>query len=149
MDTKNIFTTSHRTLKILAMSIWLIGVAILIRKSGALLVEAYALKPSLWVWIAIILGILLGAIKAKYLFTKSCKKNIVRINALEEAKLWQFYRPKFFLFLAIIMSFGATMSRMASGNFPFLITVAIFDLSIATALLLSSVVFWQEKIFVE
>lgn len=144
-----LFNTSQRALKILAMTIWLIGVAVLIRKSGALLIEAYALKPSFWVWIAIALGILIGGIKAEYLFHKSCKKNITRINALKTPKLWQFYRPKFFLFLAIVISFGATMSHLAHGNFAFLLIVAIFDLSIATALLFSSILCWRNKTFSE
>ena len=143
----NIINTSQRTLKILAMIIWLMGVAILIRKSGALFSEAYALNPSFWVWIAILLGVLLGAIKTKYIFHKSCKKNIARINALETPKLWQFYRPQFFLFLAIVISLGATLSWMAHGNLPFLLIVAILELSIGTALLLSSLICWRNKEF--
>ena len=142
-----LFNASQRTLKILAMSIWLIGVAILIRKSGALLVEAYTLKPSFWVWLAIALGIFIGGIKNKYLFNKSCKKNIARIHALKTPKLWQFYRPQFFLFLAIVISFGVTMSRMAHGNFVFLLIVAILDLSIAIGLLFSSIICWRNKTF--
>ncbi len=142
-----LFNASQRTLKILAMTIWLIGVAILIRKSGALFTEAYALNPSFWVFLAIALGLFIGGIKTKYLFNKSCKKNIARINALKTPKLWQFYRPKFLLFLIIVMIFGATMSQMAHGNFVFLLIVAIFDLSIATALLSSSIICWRNKTF--
>ena len=140
--------TSHRTLKILAVLLWLIGGVMLIRKASELLFEAHALQStSPWIWFAIALGFLLGSLKAKYLFRKACKKNLARIDALQNPKLWQFYRPNFFLFLAIMITTGATLSRLAHGNFPFLFSVAVLDLSIATALLGSSIVFWQEKAF--
>jgi hypothetical protein len=140
--------TSHRTLKILAVLLWVIGGVMLIRKASELIFEAYALRStSPWVWFAIALGFLLGGLKAKYLFRKACKKNLARIDALQNPKLWQFYRPHFFLFLALMIGTGATLSRLAHGSFPFLLSVAVLDLSIATALLGSSVVFWQEKAF--
>ena len=141
-------TTSHRTLKILAVLLWLIGGVMLIRKGGELIIEAYVIEPtSLWVWFSVALGVVLGGLKAKYLFSKACKKNLIRIDALEEPKLWQFYRPGFFLFLAAMIALGATLSRLAHGNSPFLLSVATLDISLATALLGSSVVFWQEKAF--
>ncbi|MCP4141504.1 MAG: hypothetical protein GY755_14675 [Chloroflexi bacterium] len=144
----NRLKTSHRTLKILALLIWLIGGVMLVRKASELLLEAHALRStSPWVWIAIVAGILLGSLKAKYLFRKACKKNLARIDALQEPKFWQFYRPNFFFFLALMIGTGATLSRLAHGNFPFLLGVATLDLSIATALLGSSPVFWQEKAF--
>ena len=143
-----VFKTSHKTLKFLALFVWIIGGVMLIRKASELLAEANELTPaSLWIWVAIAVGILLGSLKAKYLFNKSCKKNIARINSLENPKLWQFYRPKFFLFLSLMIATGVTLSRLAHGNSTFLLGVAALDLSIATALLRSSIVFWQEKAF--
>ena len=40
---------------------------------------------------------------------------------------------------------GATLSRLAHGNYGFLIGVAILDLSIGTALLGSSFIYRQKK----
>ena len=140
--------TSHRALKILAVLVWIIGGVMLIRKGGELLIEAFALNPlSVWIGFSIMLGVLLGSLKSKYLFVKSCKKNLIRIDALEEPRLWQFYRPKFFFFLTLMIGTGVTLSRLAHGSFPFLLGVAALDISIATALLSSSVVYWQEKAF--
>ena len=51
------------------------------------------------------------------------------------------------IFLAIIIPTGAWMSRMAAGKFGYLCGVAAVDLSIATALLTSSLVFWKMKAF--
>lgn len=145
---KHLLRTSHRTLKILAVLLWVIGGMMLVRKAGELLTEAHILqRNSPWIWLTILFGILLGGIKAKYLFRKSCKKNLIRINSLQEPKIWQFYRPFFFFFLALMITTGATLSRLAHGNFIFLLSVAALDLSIATALLGSSFVFWEEKAF--
>ena len=141
---------SYRTLKILATLLWLMGGVMLIRKAGELFIEAYALEPtSLWIWFAFSFGITLGGVKAKYLFNKACKKNLIRIDQLESPKLWQFYRPGFFLFLALMIRLGTMLSNLAHNNYPFLLSVAVLDTSLATALLASSIVFWQEKAFVK
>ena len=140
--------TTFRTLKILAALLWYIGGIILVSKGGSLLIEADTLKPEQnWTWLAIVIGLLIGGLKAKYLFSKSCKKNLTRIDLLSEPKVWQFFRPGFFLFLAIMIVTGATLSRVAHNNYIFLISVAILDISIATALIGSSYVFWKEKAF--
>lgn len=134
--------------KILAALLWYIGGIILTLKGSELLFEAEALTSGLfWSWLAVIGGLFFGGLKAKYIFSKSCRKNLARIDALDNPKVWQFYRPKFFLFLALMIATGATLSRMAQGNFPFLIGVAMLDYSLATALLGSSVIFWKERAF--
>jgi len=139
---------NHRLLRILAVILWYIGGIILTLKGGELLFEAEALRPGqIWAWLTVGLGLFFGAIKVKYLFRKVCKKNLIRINSLDNPKLWQFYRLGFFLFLAAMIVLGATLSRMAHGNYPFLLSVAILDFSLATALLGSSPVFWEEKAF--
>ena len=113
-------------------------------KGGSLLIEADTLKPEQnWTWLAIVIGLLIGGLKAKYLFSKSCETNLARIDLLSESKIWQFFRPKFFLFLAIMLVTGATLSRMSHNNYIFLISVATLDISIAIALLGSSYVFWK------
>ena len=140
--------TTSRTFKILAALIWYIGGIILVSKGGSLLMEADMLRPEKnWTWPAIIIGLLIGGLKAKFLFSKSCKKNLIRIDLLSKPKIWQFFRPRFFVFLSIMIVTGVTLSRVAHNNYIFLISVAILDLSIATALIGSSYVFWKEKAF--
>jgi len=142
------FSTSHRTLKVLAVSVWLIGGVMMVRKASELFLEANTISTaSLRVWVSIALGILFGSLKAKFIFRKSCQKNLLRIEALKQPKFWQFYRPQFFMLLAVMISTGVMLSRLAHGNFSFLLGVAALDLSIATALLVSSRVFWEEKAF--
>ncbi len=140
-------TTAH-ALKILAALLWYLGGIMLVSKGSSLLIEADMLKPEKnWTWGAIVIGLLIGGLKAKYLFSKSCKKNLARIDLLNKPKLWQFFSPKFFLSLAIMIAAGVTLSRMAHNNYIFLLSVAILDISIATALIGSSYTFWKQKAF--
>ena len=136
----------HVTLRILAAIVWYIGGTVLVLKGGSLLLEAEALSPGrLWPWLAVPIGLLLGGLKAKFRFTKSCRKNLARIDALENPKIWQFFTPVFFVLLALMIAAGSTLSRLAHGNFAALIGVGILDLSVATALLGSSIGFWTHR----
>ncbi|MEA3287201.1 MAG: hypothetical protein U9Q77_07480 [Candidatus Marinimicrobia bacterium] len=95
-------------------------------------------------WMA---GISIGLIKTRFIFIKSCKKNMARIDALVSPKLWQFYRYQFFIALVIMILAGSFLSRASQGNHTFLVAVAILDISIGSALLFSSWIFWKQGVF--
>ena len=133
------FSASTRTLKILAAILWYSGTIILLAKGTTLLLEADALQPGRnWTWLTVVLGLSIGWLKVKFIFRRACQKNLARISLLSEPKIWQFYRPGFLLFLAAMIILGSTLSRMAHGNYPFLIAMVILDFSLATALFGSS-----------
>ena len=139
---------NQRTLIIIAAIIWYGGGIVLLLKGGALINDAHALNPqSTWTYLAPILGIIVGLLKGRILFSRSCEKNIVRIKALDDPRIWQCFRPAFLIFLAIVIPTGAWMSRAAAGNFTLLCLVGALDLSIACALLSSSIVFWKSNAF--
>ena len=141
---------STRSLKILAALVWYVGGTLLLFKGSSLLVEADALKPEEGCpWLAAVAGFLLGGLKAKFLFNRSCQRNLDRIAALYRPRVWQFFRPGFFVALTVMILVGVTLSRLANNNYTFLIGVAILDLGIAIALLGSSYVFWKQKAFVK
>ena len=120
----------------------------MLQKGIELLIEAESMNPGLaWPWVAGFVGLTLGGLKAKYSFTNSIKKNLIRIDGLSKPKIWQFFSPKFFAALTLMILAGVTLSRMSHDNYPFLIVVAILDLGIAIALLGSSYVFWTQKAF--
>lgn len=139
---------SHNTLKLLAALVWYIGPIILFTKGADLANQAFDLEPRGWgrlfSWIA---GITVGLIKTRYIFLKSCRKNMARIDALETPRLWQFYRVQFFFALGLMMLLGTMLSRLSAGNHAFLVAVATLDISIGTALLISSKVFWEQSVF--
>jgi hypothetical protein len=142
------FTVSARTLNILSALVWHGGGIALLLKGRSLLAEAEALHPGLpWPWLGAAVALLLGGLQAKFIFARSCKKNLDRIAALERPKIWQFFRPVFFFFLALMIAAGATLSRLAHNSYAWLIGVAMIDWIVAVSLLGSSYVFWQQKAF--
>jgi len=133
-------------LRILAAIVWLGGSVVLTLKGGDLLAEADTHRPGHpWTWYAGILGIGIGSLKGIFIFYRIGKKNLRRIASLSNPRIWQFYRPEFFLFLFCMIILGILLSRLAAGNYTFLIFVAALDLSIATSLLTSSVVFLRYR----
>jgi hypothetical protein len=143
-------TASIRTLNILAAFVWYVGGIVLLINGFRLLVEAYSLKPEqYWPWLAIAVGPIIGSIKGKFIFRKSCLKNLARIDALNQPKIWQFFKPWFFAVLATMIVFGATMARLAhtQHNYYFLIAVSVVDIDIGIALLWSSYIFWKQRAF--
>ena len=131
------------TLIKLAGIVWGAGVIILLVKSGGMLVEAAEMgAPPVWVAVAILTGVFLGGIKAKYLFVRICRKNISRILALESPRIWQFYRSRFFFFLFCMILFGNIAYGLARDNICFLLPLAVLELSVSTALFISSRCFY-------
>ena len=59
-------------------------------------------------------------------------------------KKWQFYRKRFFIFLFLMMASGKYLSEVAHGENMALIALAVLELSIAFALVLSSHCFWEK-----
>lgn len=101
LSCKLMYNTSRHTLKLLASLVWYSGAVVLFYKSSRLLLEAHSINPdNFCIWLAVLAGLIIGAIKAKYLFKRLCKKNLKRINALEQPKLWNFYRMRFFFLSA-------------------------------------------------
>jgi hypothetical protein len=141
-------SVSPRVLKILAALVWYLGGFILLLKGGSLLLEAAELRPGQpWPWLVVGLALVLGWLKIRFIFVKSCRKNLARIDTLDEPRIWQFYRPGFYVALAAMIAAGATLSRLAHGDYVFLLAVATLDLALSTALLGSSYVYWQGRAF--
>lgn len=133
-------------LKLLAALLWYSGSIVLFFKGCSLLMEADSLMPdSQWLGLAILMGVLIGVLKIIFIFRKVCRKNLLRIYALPQPKIWQFYRTGFYIFLTCMILLGSSLSYAAQGDFVFLICMAIVDLSLSVALFGSSYVFWTCK----
>ena len=88
---------------------------------------------------------MIGGAKARYLFGGFCRKNLDRIDSLDDPQLWQAFRPGFYAFLIAMVLLGAVLSRLAIGNYPALMALVILDISIAVALLGSLRVFSRHR----
>ena len=139
-----------RMLNILAAFVWCMGGVILLVKGVKLLAGSASLFPSpVWPWVVAIAGLLMGAVKGKFLFSRSCKNNLTRISSLRNPRIWQFFSPGFFVLLLLMIAAGVALSRLAHTSFPALVGVVVLDLAVGAALLASSRVFWQQKAFMK
>ena len=135
---------SKSTLRIVSGFVWFSGAIVLLLKGASLFAQAITLKPGEpWSWLAVAAALLIGGAKARYLFGGFCRKNLVRIAALDDPQLWQAFRPGFYVFLITMILLGTTLSKLAVGTYPALIALVILDISIAIALLGSIRVFSQ------
>jgi len=139
------FIVSALVLKILAGLIWYIGGIVLLLKGKSLISQALLINAAqLWPFAIAGLGIIIGVLKARYLFIKNGRRNLARINALSNPKLWQFFRLRFFIFLTLMIITGALLSAAAQNNYHFLLAVAGLDFSLATALFISGYVYFEK-----
>ena len=139
------FDSTTRSLKLLAAIIWYSGAVVLSYKSSRLLLEAQSINTDqTWIWLAVLTGIIIGMIKTKYLFKRVCIKNLKRIDSLKSPRFWQAYRTHFYFFLFAMIILGSYITRLAHGSYAALITTAIIEVSLATALLGSSNCFWKK-----
>ena len=139
--------TSKRVLVILSGVVWYIGGFMLFRSGFELLKAVLAMRTGeIWPWIFISLGIVLGIIQAATIFTRACRKNIKRISQLSDPKIWQFFRPTFFLALAVMITTGVLLDHFSKGSYFFMLGVAALDFALTISLLGSSYVFWTETL---
>jgi len=141
-----VLAVSKDTLRTVSAVVWLVGAVFLLSKATNLFSQAIALRPGETLsWLAIVSGVLIGGVKAKYLFGWFCRKNLERIDTLDDPQLWQAFRPVFYVFLAAMLLLSAMLSRLAIGNYAGLISLVILDISIGVALLGSMQPFLQRR----
>lgn len=139
-------SVSRRTLKLLALLTWLTGGVVLFFKGYTLFAEAVVLRPGAQLnSLPFIIALPVGALKARYFFLPSCRKNLARIASLRDPKPWQFFRAGFFVFLFAMIMLGTWLSRWAAGNYGMLLAVASVDLTLSVALLGSLGGFREQK----
>jgi hypothetical protein len=137
--------TTKKTLKILAALVWYTGFLALVIKATVIFIQAYALDNSLnTLFIVLLITLVIVGLKVKYIFRKVCRKNLERIVLLKSPKIWEFYRVRFFIFLISMITLGAFLSRMAEGNYWFLMGVGVLDLSVGLSLFFSGFLFWKK-----
>lgn len=127
---------SEKVLILLAAAVWIAGAINLVRKSILLFLSAYSFDDDLnSIFYFLLIGFLAGSLKAYFIFNPFCSKNLNRIKALKQPKIWQFFSPSFFAALLVMILSGTFLSNMAEGNYYFLLAVGSLDLAIGLALL--------------
>lgn len=137
--------TTKKTLVILAAIVWYFGAIMLFRSGLDLLFQVRDMQvSSSWPFIFIIFGLGLGVFQALTIFRRSCRRNLQRIKLLEDPRIWQFFRPGFFIALAIMITTGILLDHFAQGNYFIMLFVAALDFALTISLLGSSYIFWTE-----
>lgn len=135
---------SKRTLTVLAALVWYGGGVALLVKGSSYIFAAAALHIHLPVpWAVAAAGLVVGSLRGRAAFARGCRKNLTRIAALENPRLWQFFRPGFLLALIPMVGAGVLLRAIAdAGGFWAETVVGSLELMISLALLTSSVEFW-------
>lgn len=134
---------SHSVLRALAAVTWYAGGGVLLYKGAGYLMVAAGAGADFPALLAGGAGVTAGVFRGRTLFLRACRKNLRRIDALVDPRVWQFFRPGFFAALALMILGGAGLSWVATTGYWGRLVVGGLDLIIATALLTSSGAFWR------
>lgn len=132
-------------LKMLAAATWYIGGAVLLYKGTGYLIAAAGSGPAWPPLAAGLAGAAFGVLRGRTLFLQACRRNLQRIDALPDPRLWQFFRAGFFLALGVMIAGGAALGWAAGTGYWGSVAVGGLELVIALALLTSSVAFWSRE----
>jgi hypothetical protein len=135
---------SRRGRTILAALLWYVSAVVLLFEGFGLLRQAMSMQADpLWPLLAQVGAVLIGGIMIRFIVSKACRKLLATLEALPQRRWWQCCRPGFLLLLCSVLVLGRYLSIAVQGHYPGLIAMATLDLSLATALLGSSYVFWR------
>ncbi len=136
--------SSKSTLVKLAAIGWYVGVMVLGLKSTTLFIEfrQSGLADSRLAS-AVVVGVLLGLLKERYLFSRVCKRNLMRIQSLAEPKVWQFFRFRLFFLIGTMVLLSNYLLMISEKLIIGKIALAVIEESVAIALLISSRQFWK------
>lgn len=134
---------SRSALKALAAVTWYVGGGVLLYKGGGYLVHAGGTGAVVPPVLAGLAGLTIGLLRGRTMFLEACRRNLRRIEGLDEPRVWQFFRPGFFAALALMIAGGAALAWVAGTGYWGEVVVGGLELVIATALLTSSIAFWR------
>lgn len=135
----------HNQLFTLAGTIWgLVGLMLVLRGAGLYQLAVEEQNASqMALAISIFMSLAIGGAKGKFLFSKTARRNIARISALEPPlKPHQVYAGKFYFLIMGMIGLGVFM-RTFNHWFGGYIVVAAIYCGIGLALTVSSMYYWK------
>ena len=138
-------TLSKNNLIYIAGSIWLMTGAFLIYRGSHLYQLAVSEQHStqLNIIVSVLAGLIIGAIKGRFILSKTAGRNLNRIQSLEPPiKVHQVFTKSFYGFIFGMMLLGVLLRTMNEYLGGYLVVAAIYC-GIGTALIVSSLVYWR------
>lgn len=129
----------------IAGGVWIcVGAFLIIRGIGLYeLATSQQGATSTGVAISVILGLIIGGAKGKFVLTKTAKKNKARINDLEEpVNIGQTFAKPFYGFILAMMGLGVLLRAINESLGGYVVVGGIYC-GIGAALMVSSLVYWK------
>lgn len=117
---------------------WLIGASILLVRG-----VGYIVGHS-WIAAALAIGVVLGALKARFVLERAAAKAVQRIREQGPAFVLSFFSWKAWLFIALMMGSGMLLRRVvATTSDVGAAVMGVVYVGVGTALLLGDRVYWH------
>jgi hypothetical protein len=129
----------------IAGGVWIcVGAFLTIRGIGLFdLATSQQGATSTGVTISVILGLIVGGAKGKFVLSKTAKKNKARINGLEEpVNIGQTFAKPFYGFIVGMMGLGFLLRAFNEPLGGYVVVGGIYC-GIGAALMVSSLVYWK------
>ena len=129
---------SPRAQLVAAALMWLIGSAILLVRG-----VGYIVGHS-WIAAVLAVGLVLGALKARYVLERTAAKAVRRIREQGHAFVLAFFSWKAWLFITLMMGSGMALRRIvATTSDVGAAVMGVVYVGVGTALLLGDRVYWH------
>jgi hypothetical protein len=133
----------------LAGSMWCVGALILLGRSVGLWNAARDVEhhSAMALWLAIGLGIAIGAAKGRFVLSRTARRNLARIGGLPEpARPWHAFPWAFYPLIAAMVGMGVGIRMLARHGLPGgHVTALGVYIAIAAALIGSSLPYWRYR----
>jgi len=133
---------NHRTVGFLAGTLWVGAGALLSVRGGLMLGKT---ETTWGLALALTLGLIVGAAKGYYVLSRSARRNLRRIAALDKPKPWNAFTLRFLFLLGLMIGFGRMLRWLASeGHLPWGVVGGIY-VGIGVALVVSAGAYFIPK----
>ena len=131
----------HR-LRAFAGLVWILVGAMLVGRSVPMMLAAIDQSGLVAVITTMVLGSALGAVKGRYVLSRTARRSRRRIEALETARIWQLFTAKTWLLVAGMIGLGVLLRAGAANDLYPWAPVAALYAGIGAAMAISSAAYF-------
>jgi hypothetical protein len=129
-----------------AAVMWLVGLSFLLVRGVGFLIELERIAHPAVYWVALIViaGIIIGAIKARFILIRYADKAVARIQTRGHACYFGFFAPTSWLFILVMMGGGVALRQFTPlPHYTWgLVFLATLYIAVGTGLTIADRIFW-------